>query len=50
MLMIDIALFPNRPASVVNLRLRLLHTECQWDYVHVFDGDSVFTQKLAAYT
>lgn len=47
---IDIVLFPIRPTSKVHLRLRLLHTECQWDYLHVFDGDSVFTQKLAAYT
>ena len=39
-----------RPASSIRLRFNHLSAECQWDYLYVFDGDSVFDAKLAAFT
>jgi len=40
----------DRPNVTIHLKVRLLHLECLWDYVHVFDGDSLYADKLASYT
>ncbi len=40
----------DRPSIVINLKVHLLHLECLWDYLQVFDGDSVFATKIATYT
>ena len=40
----------DRPDVSINLKVNVLHLECLWDYVQVFDGDSVYAHKIAAYT
>ena len=34
----------------VNIRLSSFFTECQWDYLYVLEGDSLFSRQLAAFT
>lgn len=41
---------PDSNASSVRLTLHSFFTECQWDYLYIFDGDSVYSTKLAAFT
>jgi len=41
---------PLRPASSIQLRFNWLSAECQWDYIYVFDGDSIYAPKIAAFT
>jgi len=38
------------PASSIQLRFNWLSAECQWDYLYVFDGDSIYAPKIAAFT
>eukprot|EP00731_Ephydatia_muelleri_P020316 Em0013g43a len=37
-------------SSSVTISLNSVDMECDWDFVHVFDGDSVFSPKLGAFT
>ena len=43
---------PNQSPRNRSLRLRLnrFETECGWDHLYVFDGDSMFGQMIAAYS
>ena len=41
---------PCSNVSSVRLSLHSFFTECQWDYLYIFDGDSIFATKLAAFT
>ncbi|XP_022664548.1 attractin-like isoform X3 [Varroa destructor] len=34
----------------IRLRLNRFETECGWDHLYVFDGDSMFGQMIAAYS
>jgi len=36
--------------STVHLLIHSLSLECNWDYVHVFNGDSLYSKKIAAFT
>ncbi|XP_065882352.1 attractin-like protein 1 [Dysidea avara] len=36
--------------STIHLLVRSLSLECGWDYLHVFSGDSVYSEKIAAFT
>ncbi|XP_071947686.1 attractin-like isoform X2 [Antedon mediterranea] len=36
--------------STIDLKLEDFSTECSWDYLYVYDGDSVFSPQLAAFS
>ena len=36
--------------STVHLVIHSLSMECSWDYLHVFSGGSLYSQKVAAFT
>ena len=36
--------------SYVRLKFNYFLTECLWDYLHIFNGDSIYSPKLAAYS
>lgn len=40
----------DQPDVTINLKVHVLHLECLWDYLQVFDGDSIFSRKIATYT
>uniref|UniRef100_T1IQI0 NOC3-like protein n=1 Tax=Strigamia maritima TaxID=126957 RepID=T1IQI0_STRMM len=40
----------NEPNSTLWLRLEHFATECSWDHLYIFDGDSMFSPLLAAYS
>ena len=47
--------FPSFPSSVssqgyIRLKFNYFLTECLWDYLHIFNGDSIYSPKLAAYS
>lgn len=37
-------------SSVIRLQLTEFETECSWDHLYIFDGDSVFSPLVAAYS
>nr|XP_014016260.1 unnamed protein product [Salmo salar] len=39
-----------RPNSILRLRLDHFATECSWDHLYVYDGDSIYTPLLAAFS
>ncbi|GFX85055.1 attractin [Trichonephila clavipes] len=38
------------PNSTIRLEIAHFETECSWDHLYIFDGDSVFSRLLAAYS
>ncbi|XP_015904894.1 attractin-like protein 1 isoform X2 [Parasteatoda tepidariorum] len=38
------------PNSTIRLEVAHFETECSWDHLYIFDGDSVFSRLLAAYS
>ncbi|KAK0396587.1 hypothetical protein QR680_001776 [Steinernema hermaphroditum] len=36
--------------SVLNIKLEKFQTECSWDHVYIYDGDSVYGNQLAAFS
>ncbi|XP_033102820.1 attractin-like isoform X2 [Anneissia japonica] len=39
-----------KPGSTIDLKVETFSTECSWDYLYVYDGDSVFSRQLAAFS
>ncbi|XP_021361114.1 attractin-like isoform X3 [Mizuhopecten yessoensis] len=39
-----------QPNTTIQLKFHQFSTECGWDHVYVYDGDSVFSSLLAAYS
>ena len=39
-----------RPIASIRLRFNYFYTECLWDYLYIFDGDSIYSTKIAALT
>ncbi|TMS36219.1 hypothetical protein L596_003438 [Steinernema carpocapsae] len=37
-------------SSMLKIRLEKFQTECSWDHVYVYDGDSVYGQQLGAFS
>uniref|UniRef100_A0A4W5LBB0 CUB domain-containing protein n=1 Tax=Hucho hucho TaxID=62062 RepID=A0A4W5LBB0_9TELE len=42
-------LIEGTPNSILRLRLDHFATECSWDHLYVYDGDSIYTPLLAAF-
>lgn len=38
-----------RPNSILRLRFEHFATECSWDHLYVYDGDSIYSPLLAAF-
>ena len=38
-----------RPNSILRLRFNHFATECSWDHLYVYDGDSIYSPLLAAF-
>lgn len=38
-----------RPNTVLRLRFNHFATECSWDHLYVYDGDSIYAPLLAAF-
>uniref|UniRef100_A0A3Q2Z0Z0 Attractin n=1 Tax=Hippocampus comes TaxID=109280 RepID=A0A3Q2Z0Z0_HIPCM len=43
-------LIEGRPNSVLRLRFEHFATECSWDHLYVYDGDSIYAPLLAAFS
>uniref|UniRef100_A0A8C6XY71 Attractin n=1 Tax=Naja naja TaxID=35670 RepID=A0A8C6XY71_NAJNA len=43
-------LIEGKPNSVLRLRFNHFATECSWDHLYVYDGDSVYAPLLAAFS
>uniref|UniRef100_A0A8L0DR56 Attractin n=2 Tax=Oncorhynchus TaxID=8016 RepID=A0A8L0DR56_ONCMY len=43
-------LIEGTPNSILRLRLDHFATECSWDHLYVYDGDSIYTPLLAAFS
>lgn len=41
--------FPSRPNTILRLRFNHFATECSWDHLYVYDGDSIYAPLLAAF-
>ncbi len=41
---------PFSSVSSIHLRFNAFSTECHWDYLHIYDGDSVFSPKIGAFS
>lgn len=41
--------FLDRPNSILRLRFEHFATECSWDHLYVYDGDSIYSPLLAAF-
>ncbi|KAL5020999.1 hypothetical protein ScPMuIL_000154 [Solemya velum] len=39
-----------KPNSTIRLRIEQFETECGWDHLYMYDGDSVFAPLIAAYS
>lgn len=39
-----------KPEATIRLQLVEFETECSWDHLYIFDGDSVFAPLVAAYS
>ena len=39
----------SRPNTVLRLRFNHFATECSWDHLYVYDGDSIYAPLLAAF-
>jgi hypothetical protein len=40
----------DQPDFDIHVTFELLDTECAWDYLYVFNGDSLHSQKVAAFS
>ena len=40
---------PDPPGGPIHLKSHQFATECGWDHVYIFNGDSVFSPLIAAY-
>lgn len=38
-----------RPNTILRLRFNHFATECSWDHLYVYDGDSIYAPLLAAF-
>uniref|UniRef100_A0A8C5I5A9 Attractin n=1 Tax=Gouania willdenowi TaxID=441366 RepID=A0A8C5I5A9_GOUWI len=43
-------LIEGRPNTVLRLRFNHFATECSWDHLYVYDGDSIYAPLLAAFS
>ncbi|XP_077586752.1 attractin isoform X1 [Stigmatopora nigra] len=43
-------LIEGRPNSILRLRFEHFATECGWDHLYVYDGDSIYAPLLAAFS
>ncbi|XP_030628506.1 attractin [Chanos chanos] len=43
-------LIEGQPNSVLRLRFEHFATECSWDHLYVYDGDSIYSPLLAAFS
>uniref|UniRef100_A0A670Z9I7 Attractin n=1 Tax=Pseudonaja textilis TaxID=8673 RepID=A0A670Z9I7_PSETE len=43
-------LIEGKPNSVLRLRFNHFATECSWDHLYVYDGDSIYAPLLAAFS
>lgn len=39
----------SRPNTILRLRFNHFATECSWDHLYVYDGDSIYAPLLAAF-
>ncbi|XP_027765807.1 attractin-like [Empidonax traillii] len=42
-------LIEGRPNTILRLRFNHFATECSWDHLYVYDGDSIYAPLLAAF-
>lgn len=42
-------LFPFSPNTVLRLRFNHFATECSWDHMYVYDGDSIYAPLIAVF-
>ena len=42
-------LFFFRPNKIMRLRFSHFATECSWDHLYVYDGDSIYAPLIAAF-
>ncbi|XP_016319712.1 attractin-like, partial [Sinocyclocheilus anshuiensis] len=43
-------LIEGQPNSILRLRFEHFATECSWDHLYVYDGDSIYSPLLAAFS
>ncbi|KAM9787623.1 attractin isoform 2-T2 [Syngnathus typhle] len=43
-------LIEGRPNSILRLRFEHFATECSWDHLYIYDGDSIYAPLLAAFS
>lgn len=41
--------FPSSPNAILRLRFNHFATECSWDHMYVYDGDSIYAPLIAVF-